>query len=129
MPRRRQCRRARGRTFLIAQRRFGQSEFCTAGSAFPAALKSLPQYGQNLSVSTTSCLHCGQDGCRLHLQLGQKLKRAPTVVEQRGQGYGSGSRTRKKINTPRKGKGQESSRAMKGTRPVFYPRPLTSRFT
>ena len=48
--------------------------------------KSLPQYGQYLSVSAISRLHCGQDGCRLHLQLGQKLKRAPTLFPQAGQG-------------------------------------------
>src|SRR5579862_9251392 len=42
-----------------------------AGSAGGVARRSQAQFGQYLSSSATSCLHCGQDGCRLHLQLGQ----------------------------------------------------------
>jgi len=48
--------------------------------------RSLPQWAQNLSSSPTSSLQWGQEGCRLHLQLGQKLKRAFTVVAHSGQG-------------------------------------------
>src|SRR5258708_21574842 len=61
--------------------------FC-AGNCVESAgdFRSLPQKGQNLSVSASSCLHCGQEGCRLHLQLGQKLKRAPTLFPHCGQG-------------------------------------------
>src|SRR5260370_16430798 len=63
-------------------------EFCVAISAPSApAFRSFPQYGQNLSDSTTSCLHCGQEAYRFTLQLGQKLKRAPTVLPQAGQRY------------------------------------------
>ena len=50
------------------------------------AAKSLPQYGQNLSSSATSRLQFEQDGCKLHLQLGQKLKRALTDALHCGQG-------------------------------------------
>src|SRR6266403_4395640 len=57
-----------------------------AGTCIPAVFRSFPQWGQNLSSSPTSPLHCGQEGCRLHLQLGQKLKRAPTAVPHSGQG-------------------------------------------
>src|ERR1017187_7289999 len=32
--------------------------------ALTVALNSWPQFGQYLSVSTTSLLHCGQQGCR-----------------------------------------------------------------
>src|SRR6266851_570769 len=73
----------------------GYIEICTAGSVFAATFRSYPQKGQNLSVSAISRLHCGQEGCRLHLQFGQKLNRAPTVEPHCGQGYGSGSRIRK----------------------------------
>lgn len=67
-----------------AARRFARRyrlEFCTAGSSVLLGAgnpSSYAQYGQNLSVSTTSRLQLGQEGWRLHLQLGQKLKRAPT---------------------------------------------------
>jgi hypothetical protein len=54
----------------------GQGQFqveisATGGSVAAGAAKSWPQKGQNLSVSKTSRLHCGQDGCKLDLQLGQ----------------------------------------------------------
>jgi hypothetical protein len=56
------------------------------GSEDFEAATSVPQYGQNLSDSAISCLHWAQEGCRLHLQLGQKLNRAPTVFAHCGQG-------------------------------------------
>ena len=45
-----------------------------------------------MSVSATSRLHWGREGYRLHLQLGQKLNRAPTMLPQAEQGYASGAR-------------------------------------
>src|SRR5260370_38215186 len=79
------------------------TEFCAETSTTSVvAFRSFPQKGQNLSVSATSRLHCGQEGCKLHLQLGQKLKRAPTVLPQAGQEYGSGSRIREEKTKPMK---------------------------
>src|SRR5258708_21537253 len=90
---------------------------------------SCAQFGQNLSVSATSRLQLGQLGCRLHLQLGQKLKRAPTRVEQRGQGNGRGSRTWKYRMKPMAKNGQESSMHSSSQSPAFIPRRRASRYT
>src|SRR5580704_9472714 len=62
---------------------FGTESSALLGAGVPS---SYAQYGQNLSVSTTSRLQLGQEGWRLHLQLGQKLKRPPTLVPHCGQG-------------------------------------------
>src|SRR6266478_9222671 len=94
-----------------------------------AAFRSFPQKGQNLSVSATSRLQLGQLGCKLHLQLGQKLKRAPTMVEQRGQENGSGSRTWKYRMKPMAKNGQDSSMHKSSQSPPFIPRRRASRYT